>query len=745
MPATPRFLATLLLIATSVVVVAQQPARDQEIPTPLVHLTLPGTWKESPQWTVNVGLEKVQAFYDATTGSLMYIGRSDPMPSAKADELVEGFPHVSRGPVGKGVPDTDLQRKLATAFFLLPDDYMEASGLMKVAGGKADRPKRIWEIKSSKGNVQSFYVSQLTPGMTVTVSNGNAVIDSDWARNKVTRAERRTLSAGEALIGELETEQPVTKNLVEWFGLPPAFTNQRVRYTLVGYAATGFDSSTAVVMIVLGTPVNSGLDAGAVLKGLGVTSVTISGPSSIPPSRLRGLPAFEPSLSEKWKPQAGWEDPLKAVEVPEERPFQLQSCKSWLNSQTLAALRVCSDTNWLKGKTEAEVERLFLEEPPQLQGRTFLAENLMHFFFPPPRRFYEEVGKLTARVMAGRLTKDDIAEHLVGNTKDNTRFALLGRLEPHDIYEAYSAALSPGLVISIDGQANRRDIDVDFAPHRAASLGTGDFAGRKWMSFLLVEDNPLPKDSMKLFGPTATGDQVRFLWLVGGGTSAFNDGSDLSHVVVAELWNGHSQVLTLETLEESASPQVSGTPVARQSSLAQRRPRTWIANDESWKAWLGGKVRLEIPDAALTRHDFLALLGALPDSGKDLRKAEDALKALLETPADASDIHYALGWVLNHAGRPDEALPHLQRVLELDPEHPLVLFDIGVSYALKHDFSKAVTSYEAALARYPDFMEAKLNLCAAYTNTEDVDKLKSTCAVALDAAPENPSLLNNLA
>lgn len=249
-----------------------------EITTPILHLDLPGSWKETPQWAANVGLDEVQAFYDGSTGSLMYIGRSGPMPPAKADELAQGFPQVSKGLLGTGMPETDLQRKLGAAFFLLPDDYMEASGIMDLVAGKTVRIKRIWEIKSSKGNVQSFYVSQLTPGMTATVSNGTATIQMESAPNKVTRAERRKFNAGEVLIGELETEKLVSKNIVEWFGLPPTFTDQRVRYTYVCYAPHGFDTTTGTFVIIMGAPVNSGLDAGAVLKGLGMPKDSVANP-----------------------------------------------------------------------------------------------------------------------------------------------------------------------------------------------------------------------------------------------------------------------------------------------------------------------------------------------------------------------------------------------------------------------------------------------------------------------------------
>jgi Flp pilus assembly protein TadD len=463
-------------------------------------------------------------------------------------------------------------------------------------------------------------------------------------------------------------------------------------------------------------------------------------------NEVPGQSGFELSLPEPWKLQTGWLDP--GTEEPGARPLRPSSCRSWLNSQTMAALRSCADRNWLSGKSELEVEKLFLGEFELC--RTFLAENLMGFFFPPPHRFYSEAGQLLARLASGNLTEEDAKKSLLGYTRDQSRFAFLARLEPRDVYEAYSGGLSPGQVVTKDVKSHSLDIDVDFAPHRAAGLGPVDFAGRKWLAFVLVEDKPLSRDWLQFFGPSAPGDRVRFLWLLGGGNASFNDAGNLHHIVVAELWNGHSPARTLETLGQPVVVSKSANSATPPQPLSRRRPATWIINDESWIAKLGDTVLREVPDAVVARHDFVGLLSTLPSgsdpaSGKDLPKSEEVLAKLLQTAPDASDLHYALGWVLNGAKRPDDALPHFERVLDLDPEHPLVFFDIGVSYALKGDARRAESSYQAALARYPGFTEAKLNLCALYTSTEEADKLKPACAAAVEVAPNNAGLLNNLA
>jgi tetratricopeptide (TPR) repeat protein len=413
----------------------------------------------------------------------------------------------------------------------------------------------------------------------------------------------------------------------------------------------------------------------------------------------------------------------------------------------MAGLKVCSDQNWLSGKTTSDVEKLFMEESEL--GRTFIAEKLMQWFFPPPARFDKESGDLFASILTGKLKNSDIQKTVVAYSQDKTRLVFLSRLEPADIYETYSAALSPGLVLTADTKSHVNDMDVGFAPHRAASLGLVEFAGRQWLAFVLIEDHALPDEWLTRAGARGTGQRVRFLWLIGGGTKVFNDGDTLTEIVMAELWDGHSPARMLQTLEQRLDNLLS--------QALSLHPKTWIVNDVSWKAKLGGTVRQEIPDPVLMKQDFFALLDSLPGGEKRSRIAgpgasaeiqeaamQELEKLLIQIP-DGIDLHYAMGWTLNNLRRPDDALSHLQRVLALDPQHPLVLFDIGVSYTLKKDFNRAETQYRAALERYPEFDEPKLNLCGLYIYTEDVEKLKPTCAAAVEAAPENARLFNNLA
>jgi protein O-mannosyl-transferase len=74
---------------------------------------------------------------------------------------------------------------------------------------------------------------------------------------------------------------------------------------------------------------------------------------------------------------------------------------------------------------------------------------------------------------------------------------------------------------------------------------------------------------------------------------------------------------------------------------------------------------------------------------------------------------FSLGMILLEEGRADEASNHLAAAAQLAPRDPVMQFDFGI-YLLQHGKpGEAVDYFRAALARKPDFFEAKTNLSAA--------------------------------
>ena len=59
-------------------------------------------------------------------------------------------------------------------------------------------------------------------------------------------------------------------------------------------------------------------------------------------------------------------------------------------------------------------------------------------------------------------------------------------------------------------------------------------------------------------------------------------------------------------------------------------------------------------------------------------------------------IRTQVGWILQHAGRHDEAIQELQKVLATDPDYLWALWRIGASYTSKSRFQEGIDALEKA-------------------------------------------------
>jgi adenylate cyclase len=102
----------------------------------------------------------------------------------------------------------------------------------------------------------------------------------------------------------------------------------------------------------------------------------------------------------------------------------------------------------------------------------------------------------------------------------------------------------------------------------------------------------------------------------------------------------------------------------------------------------------------------------------DYRKFDEAIaeaeRAVTLDPNDP-DGHVALAWALIFSGRPQEALPAVQRAMRLDPLHPEVyMYVLGVSRLGLDQFDEAVATLERAHEQSPENRELNLPLAVAF-------------------------------
>lgn len=134
-------------------------------------------------------------------------------------------------------------------------------------------------------------------------------------------------------------------------------------------------------------------------------------------------------------------------------------------------------------------------------------------------------------------------------------------------------------------------------------------------------------------------------------------------------------------------------------------------------------TRLTRIAAAASIAALLLVLGALTWSqAGTYRDAETLYRATLARNPSAWMAHNNLAILLTGAGRPAEAIPHLEHALLLRPDYPQALSNLADNLTLLGRPQEAIARLERALALQPDFVEAHNNLgnaCLALDRESD--------------------------
>jgi tetratricopeptide (TPR) repeat protein len=121
---------------------------------------------------------------------------------------------------------------------------------------------------------------------------------------------------------------------------------------------------------------------------------------------------------------------------------------------------------------------------------------------------------------------------------------------------------------------------------------------------------------------------------------------------------------------------------------------------------------LALDDTLPTAHSRLGQLYALQQQ-YDQAIAE-AERAIALEPNNA-DSHYIHANVLNHAGRPEEALGPLAHAMRLNPHHPpMYLVELGKAYSSIGRYAEAIATLKEANKRSPSYGDVHLLLALSY-------------------------------
>ena len=81
-----------------------------------------------------------------------------------------------------------------------------------------------------------------------------------------------------------------------------------------------------------------------------------------------------------------------------------------------------------------------------------------------------------------------------------------------------------------------------------------------------------------------------------------------------------------------------------------------------------------------------------------------------------------MGTALVQAGRHDDALEQYRRVIELDTEHAMAHFNLGVLFALREDQANSMQHYEQALRIDPGYRDPRFNLANLLRRSGDCER-----------------------
>ncbi len=149
---------------------------------------------------------------------------------------------------------------------------------------------------------------------------------------------------------------------------------------------------------------------------------------------------------------------------------------------------------------------------------------------------------------------------------------------------------------------------------------------------------------------------------------------------------------------------------------------------------------LAMDDSTPQAHAILGLFYYLKSEyDKAIAEAERAVA--IEPGSAYSYNNYGL--ILTRAGRPEEAIPVLQKAIRLNPVGDSFTFsNLGDAYRMTGRFEEAVSAYKKALQREPNYFFAHLNLAGTYSmmglereaRTQAAEVLRINPKFSLDSA-----------
>lgn len=150
--------------------------------------------------------------------------------------------------------------------------------------------------------------------------------------------------------------------------------------------------------------------------------------------------------------------------------------------------------------------------------------------------------------------------------------------------------------------------------------------------------------------------------------------------------------------------------------LAENHRQEWMYGWRRDETLLGEALRLATKAIKLDQTLPLAhsLLGWIHLWHKNHQEAESEAKLAVRLDPNYAEGYARLGHIVDHAGRPQEAIDLIGKALRLDPHSPFIhLFFLGHAYASLRQDGEAVDALRRAVTRNPDHIGTRQYLATS--------------------------------
>ena len=128
----------------------------------------------------------------------------------------------------------------------------------------------------------------------------------------------------------------------------------------------------------------------------------------------------------------------------------------------------------------------------------------------------------------------------------------------------------------------------------------------------------------------------------------------------------------------------------------------------------------------------------------DLSNAQKGFEYLISKYPESTDLCNSLGTLNLQMGEDKKGCSFLEKSLQINPDQPMISFNLGNSYAKQKNFSKALEFFKITILKAPDYIDAYIKKGELLSSLKMHEEAMDCFKIAHKISPENLKILNGI-